>query len=1191
MTSPLLYLDVLDWPFNFDLQPVTGSVWMFHTDFTGIYKNLNPPGGYSVWLVISGAWIVIMFTLYPIWLFLGFKITRLLFFKKKYRILKGLKTISDVKSRSRRKSPALFSVQRNKNKFQALEDGIKAIGGFEHYAKKGDKVVIKANICGGNPFVQGSFADPEMVGVITRIIHAITEVQVVVVDSDMVWTDFEPVAKAQGWYRAAKRHGFKLVNLAESDLIMFDFGPQSKTGTQLASKIMIDADILINIPVMKTHLLTSVTLGMKNFYGTHPKGDKAKYHKIGIEDVVVDMIRAFVPTLTIIDGSIGGQAIGPLTVKPVNAETLVISNDVVLADSIACQIMGYKPEEIVHLWNAHQEGIGSADIQFDFNSLPYSLDSDNNWERPDPEVSSFYNNVIQSVTNVPTVTTFFNYASDVILYDMATLPILRNLTPITLSVLSDAIAGLLHLTKKIKMKEEEKISLGSKVADQVFPMIGQEAWPTTRLQSTLETIGLLNIDKFEYPDDTKKEFVEITSNDEKGSFAEVFMPQVSTVGLELRSETKSSAWSGVQYQVLESKDESERVLQNVLIWTKQKVLFSQFYNFLLPLLLGFLGMLVVSSVKISSLQEGILSILIVSLILSLLGGPLLLQFLLVYIQKREIIYRTPIILPIYGIIFLITIYDIYDKLFSSITILLTIPFGLENIEIVLPTVSMIFFGFAIVTFLLITLFGDKAILASHYMDYGPIWIYLRKKTNINAFDSHNPLHWEIERIYFDAYHYEVEKQDREDLIREKYLKPTSSFERVVLDIDNNWHAFSLSSTTSNLFAWLGVFIGILSFFGLILSPFYFWGTDSLLLILSVLFIILTVSLWLFVARYRSTLIKIGKTDSKESLSTPKKQFSPGKLNILWNLREDHAQLKIRKKILTPFDKSMKWDVFYDIKELHAYKSSELELTRSNIFNLAIMFLWSLGAVAAFIYGNYINIITSNIVLFGFGVVITISLIAVLVIDFEPAFILLITVSSAILAVVDESVAISANLWSYADNTVLFPLFGWPLIIFFIYSIAEFIQLVLQSPLKKFKGRVWNFLLIILLIMGFALLLYLQPDYISILRNNPLILGFIVITSFLGLVYLFAEHFRESVTLTIIASIGAGLMELIGNLSGMWTYVNFSAPVGFSLNYFLTEFPLFVILYWVFRVAVVLLVVNIIMKYLLKKKHIKPNNLS
>ncbi len=44
-----------------------------------------------------------------------------------------------------------------------------------------------------------------------------------------------------------------------------------------------DADVIISMPAMKTHMMTGVTLGMKNMYGTLPEIDKARYHKIGID--------------------------------------------------------------------------------------------------------------------------------------------------------------------------------------------------------------------------------------------------------------------------------------------------------------------------------------------------------------------------------------------------------------------------------------------------------------------------------------------------------------------------------------------------------------------------------------------------------------------------------------------------------------------------------------------------------------------------------------------------------------------------------------------------------------------------------------------------------------------------------------------------------------------------------------------
>ena len=154
---------------------------------------------------------------------------------------------------------------------------------------------------------------------------------------------------------------------------------------------------------MKTHLLTGVTLGMKNMYGTFPEVDKAKYHRKSIEDVIYEINSAFRPTLTIIDGTIGGEAIGPLSCCPVNFQTIIASGDVVAADSVACQLMGYDPLKITHIRKANDLGLGDANVKFDLNDLPYchATGKDGNWDRPDPRVKDFYEWGIEFLLKLP----------------------------------------------------------------------------------------------------------------------------------------------------------------------------------------------------------------------------------------------------------------------------------------------------------------------------------------------------------------------------------------------------------------------------------------------------------------------------------------------------------------------------------------------------------------------------------------------------------------------------------------------------------------------------------------------------------------------------------------------------------------------------------------------------------------------
>ncbi len=114
-------------------------------------------------------------------------------------------------------------------------------------------------------------------------------------DADMVCTKFWPAAKDSGFVQWAKKKGVELVNLSEIKIVRFDFGQESALGIEKVSKELIDADVIISVPTMKTHLLTGVTLGMKNMYGTFSDIDKAKLHKKSIEHAILEVNSAFTP--------------------------------------------------------------------------------------------------------------------------------------------------------------------------------------------------------------------------------------------------------------------------------------------------------------------------------------------------------------------------------------------------------------------------------------------------------------------------------------------------------------------------------------------------------------------------------------------------------------------------------------------------------------------------------------------------------------------------------------------------------------------------------------------------------------------------------------------------------------------------------------------------------------------------------
>jgi uncharacterized protein (DUF362 family) len=420
--STLLYLDVIDWP----LPPTPGSVWMFHTNITGIRKADVP-------LALA----IFMLLIYPLWLLLGD-----IFARKLDLGFIGLRELSyqDVKSR-REKPTTEVAVRRGRNLRELVRDAVNTLGGIGRFVKEGDEVMIKANICGGNPIIPGSYTSMEVVEELVKMIREVGG-KPFVVDSDMIWTKFDAAAEEEGWREWALRANVPLVNLNRTKQVRFNFGKGSAIGRVPVSKTAVKAEVIISVPTMKTHLLCNVTLGMKNMYGTFPEENKAKFHRFSIEDVIYEVNKALTPSLTVIDGTIGGEAWGPLSSRPVRFETVVASNDVVAADAVACQLMGYDPFEIAHIKMAHERGLGDGSIRFDFSALPYAHEKDGKWVRPEPSVSTFYEGLVEALLLLPGAQTLFDLAADFVLLEMARLPIFREMTPMTEAVLNDVLAGL-----------------------------------------------------------------------------------------------------------------------------------------------------------------------------------------------------------------------------------------------------------------------------------------------------------------------------------------------------------------------------------------------------------------------------------------------------------------------------------------------------------------------------------------------------------------------------------------------------------------------------------------------------------------------------------------------------------------------------------------------------------------------------
>ncbi|MHA1241205.1 MAG: DUF362 domain-containing protein, partial [Promethearchaeota archaeon] len=135
-----------------------------------------------------------------------------------------------------------------------------------------------------------------------------------------------------------------------------------------SSKLIEDADLIINIPKIKTHWQCTLTCCIKNMFGTVLLANKAKTHaQAAVLDrfcsALADIYSVSKPQLTVIDGYICMEGQGPSSGDAVKLDLILAGYDPVALDSIVCKIIGFDPSEVLYLAKAEQKKLGSTDLE------------------------------------------------------------------------------------------------------------------------------------------------------------------------------------------------------------------------------------------------------------------------------------------------------------------------------------------------------------------------------------------------------------------------------------------------------------------------------------------------------------------------------------------------------------------------------------------------------------------------------------------------------------------------------------------------------------------------------------------------------------------------------------------------------------------------------------------------------------
>jgi hypothetical protein len=138
---------------------------------------------------------------------------------------------------------------------------------------------------------------------------------------------------------------------------------------------VLDASSIINVPVLKTHVLSGITCALKNHWGLLPR---ARYRLHPIISEVIATINAVIrqTVLNVVDATVCIEGAGPKTGVPKIAGALFASRDRVAIDSSILTFIGMPPEMAPHVARAAEMGVGTTQYELDgdpFVPCPFAL--------------------------------------------------------------------------------------------------------------------------------------------------------------------------------------------------------------------------------------------------------------------------------------------------------------------------------------------------------------------------------------------------------------------------------------------------------------------------------------------------------------------------------------------------------------------------------------------------------------------------------------------------------------------------------------------------------------------------------------------------------------------------------------------------------------------------------------------------
>jgi uncharacterized protein (DUF362 family) len=250
----------------------------------------------------------------------------------------------------------LVSVARSGFSSPEIKKGVyELLGKIDVKTRNVASILIKTNACF---YWNSSTGQTTDLRVISAVIDWLRDrfgenITIKIGEADASAMKVKRVFEVLNYVALARQKRVELVNLSEGERFEKEVTVATKKIVLPFSKTILDTDMVVNVPKMKSHPITTMTCCLKNVYGMIYEPYKYQYHS-RLNQVIVAANKIVRPDLNVVDALVVAGR------HPFRLGSLLAGTDPLAVDSVSAKIMGCQPSKITHLALAGKERVGQT---------------------------------------------------------------------------------------------------------------------------------------------------------------------------------------------------------------------------------------------------------------------------------------------------------------------------------------------------------------------------------------------------------------------------------------------------------------------------------------------------------------------------------------------------------------------------------------------------------------------------------------------------------------------------------------------------------------------------------------------------------------------------------------------------------------------------------------------------------------